>query len=210
MSLKNHWEDVYTNKASDSVSWFQPHAEKSLKLIESFGVPKSANIIDVGGGASMLVDDLLEQGYDNISVLDLSASALEVAQNRLGEEAKKVGWLEADVTCLDLPKYDLKQGIDVWHDRAVFHFLTDEEDRRRYVDTVLKAVKPGGFVLIATFAEGGPKECSGLPVQRYSANGIHDEFGSPFEMLGSLEESHLTPFGSEQQFVYCYCRKLEH
>ncbi len=210
MSLKNHWEDVYTHKASDSVSWFQPHAEKSLKLIESFGVPKSANIIDVGGGASMLVDDLLGEGYRNVSVLDLSAAALNVAQNRLGEEAKKVRWLETDATRIDLPKFNLEHRVDVWHDRAVFHFLTQEEDRQRYVDTVLKAVKPGGFVLIATFAEDGPKECSGLPVQRYSADGIHDEFGSPFEMLGSLKESHLTPFGSEQQFVYCYCRKLGH
>ena len=200
---KSHWENVYTTKASDTVSWFQPHAEKSLSIIQSLNVSKDANIIDVGGGASMLVDDLLTQGYKNLSVLDLSASALKVAQQRLGESAKKVNWLEEDVTKLNLEKHS----IDVWHDRAVFHFLTDELDRQRYVETVLKAVKPSGFVIIATFAEDGPKECSGLPVQRYSATGIHDEFGSPFELLGHEKEVHQTPFGSEQKFVYCYCRK---
>ncbi|HIO96675.1 MAG TPA: class I SAM-dependent methyltransferase [Leucothrix sp.] len=198
-----HWENVYTMKATDTVSWFQPHAEKSLRIIESLKVGKEANIIDVGGGASILVDDLLAQGYQHLNVLDLSASALKVAQKRLGESAKKVNWLVEDVTQLKLEKHS----IDVWHDRAVFHFLTDELDRQRYVEAVLKAVKPSGFVIVATFAEDGPKECSGLPVQGYSAEGIHDEFGSPFELLGHEKESHQTPSGAQQKFVYCYCRK---
>ncbi len=200
---KNHWENVYTKKSADTVSWFQPHAEKSLSIIQNMNVSKDVNILDVGGGASTLVDDLLAQGYKNLSVLDLSASALNVAKQRLGDSAKKVTWLEEDVTKLNLEKHS----IGVWHDRAVFHFLTDELDRQRYVETVLKAVKPSGFVIIATFAEDGPKECSGLPVQRYSAEGIHNEFGSPFELLGHEKESHQTPSGLQQHFVYCYCRK---
>ena len=204
MSLKNHWENVYTNKPADEVSWFQPHAEKSLSIIESLKVPKNAQIIDVGGGASHLVDDLLVQGYNNLTVLDLSASALKTAQQRLGEAAKHVRWLVEDVTQLSLPKHS----IDLWHDRAVFHFLNTELERHQSVENVLKIVKPGGYVIVSTFAEDGPTECSGLPVQRYSAEGIHDEFGSPFEMLGHLKEAHKTPFGMEQKFVYCYCRRL--
>ena len=204
MSLKTHWEDVYTNKSSDKVSWFQPHAEKSLSIIEKLKVPQSAKIIDVGGGASHLVDDLVEQGYNNLTVLDLSAAALDIAQQRLAEAAKTVCWLVEDVTQLTLEKHS----IDVWHDRAVFHFLNSELERQQYVENVLKIVKPGGYVIVSTFAEGGPKECSGLPVQRYSAEGIHDEFGSPFEMLGHEKELHKTPFGTDQKFVYCYCRRV--
>lgn len=204
MGSKKHWEHVYKTKPSDSVSWFQPHAEKSLAIIQNLGVTKDANIIDVGGGASMLVDDLLTQGYKNLSVLDLSEEALNVAKERLGQSAQKVRWIEEDVTKLSLDKHS----IDVWHDRAVFHFLTDKKDQERYIKTVLNAVKPGGYVVVATFAKDGPKECSGLPVQRYSADGIHNRFGSPFEKLGHENESHQTPLGSKQKFVYCYCRKV--
>ena len=204
MSLKNHWEAIYTQKPANEVSWFQAHAVKSLSIIEKLKVPKTAKIIDVGGGASHLVDDLLEQGYHNLTVLDLSAAALGIAQQRLAEEAKNVCWLVDDVTQLTLEKHS----IDVWHDRAVFHFLGTEPERQQYVENVLKIVKPGGYVIISTFAEDGPKECSGLPVQRYSAEGIHTEFGSPFEMLGHEKESHKTPFGTEQKFVYCYCRRV--
>jgi len=203
MSLKNHWENVYTNKSSDEVSWFQPHAEKSLHIIEKLNIPKNAKIIDVGGGASYLVDDLIQQGFNNLTVLDLSATALDIAQQRLAKAAKDVCWLVEDVTQLVLEKHS----IDVWHDRAVFHFLNTDVERQKYIENVLKMVKPGGYVIISTFAEDGPKECSGLPVQRYSAEGIHTEFGSPFEMLGHEKESHKTPFGTEQKFIYCYCRR---
>lgn len=203
MDTKQHWEKVYSDKSADAVSWFQPHAIRSLKLIQSLVVDKAAHIIDVGGGASTLVDDLLEQGYSNLSVLDLSAAALQVAKNRLGNAAAKIHWLEGDVTQLSLPE----NSIDLWHDRAVFHFLTTEEERRRYVGTVLKSVRPGGYVLVATFAEDGPEKCSGLPVQRYSASGLHTEFGSAFELLGHETEQHETPFGTSQSFVYCYCRR---
>lgn len=203
MDSKKHWEDVYTTKSSDSVSWFQPNAEKSLGIIQGLDITKNSNIIDIGGGASTLVDDLLEHGYLNLSVLDLSAAALEVAKSRLGSAASKVQWREEDVTKLTLEKHS----IDVWHDRAVFHFLTNEDDRNNYVKSVLHAVKPGGYVIVATFAEDGPEECSGLPVQRYSASELHSKFGSPFTLLGHEKEIHKTPFGTSQSFVYCYCRK---
>ena len=203
MKPEEHWNHVYETKTSDSVSWFQEHAEQSLRLIRATGVPNSASIIDVGGGASTLVDDLLLDGYRSLSVLDLSAKALASAQQRLGPRASEVRWIEADITRAELPAH----AYDIWHDRAVFHFLTAPEQRRAYVDTVLRAVKPGGHVIVATFAEDGPLQCSGLPVMRYSATGLHTEFGAPFTLLQHEREEHLTPSGSVQRFVYCYCRK---
>ncbi len=202
MDSKQHWENVYTTKSADAVSWFQPHASRSLDIIQRLPLDNSARIIDVGGGASTLVDDLLKRDYANVSVLDLSGAALRVAQARLGKTAGRVQWIEADVTDLSLPVHS----IDIWHDRAVFHFLTSGEQRRRYVETVLKSVKPGGYVIVATFAEDGPEKCSGLPVHRYSADALHSEFGSTFELLGHEKELHQTPFDTSQSFVYCYCR----
>jgi 2-polyprenyl-3-methyl-5-hydroxy-6-metoxy-1,4-benzoquinol methylase len=204
MQSKDHWEKVYTSKASDAVSWFQPHADRSLNLILGTGVSRTAAIIDVGGGASTLVDDLLENGYTNLSVLDLSAAALHTARSRLGAKAGKVRWIEADVTRTNLPA----NYFDVWHDRAVFHFLTTPEERAAYVHAVFDSVKPGGHVIVATFADDGPDQCSGLPVMRYSADGLHDEFGESFELLRHEKEAHLTPSGNVQQFVYCYCRRV--
>jgi 2-polyprenyl-3-methyl-5-hydroxy-6-metoxy-1,4-benzoquinol methylase len=204
METKNHWEKVYATKAATEVSWFQPHAQLSLKLIHEAGVPPSAAIIDVGGGASTLVDDLLAQGYAAVTVLDLSGSALAAAKTRLGARAAQVQWIEANVLDAGLPA----DAYDVWHDRAVFHFLTAEQDRRAYVQAVLRAVKPGGLVIVATFAEDGPTQCSGLPVMRYGANELHAEFGEPFVLLGHARESHHTPAGGEQKFVYCFCRKV--
>jgi ubiquinone/menaquinone biosynthesis C-methylase UbiE len=203
MQSKDHWEKVYASKATDAVSWFQPHADLSLGLIKSAGVAKDAAIIDVGGGASTLVDDLLENGYTDLTVLDLSASALSVARNRLGERASRVQWIEADITQVELPT----KRYDIWHDRAVFHFLTTQKERDAYVRTVFYSVKPGGYVIIATFAEDGPLQCSGLPVMRYRADDLHDEFGDAFKLLKHQKEEHHTPSGSVQQFVYCYCRR---
>ena len=203
MQSESHWEGVYASKSSDSVSWFQPHAEQSLRLIRATGLPLSASIIDVGGGASTLVDDLLSDGYSNLSVLDLSGAALAVAKARLHAQAAKVQWLEADITKVDLPE----AAYDVWHDRAVFHFLTDPVDRQAYVNTVLRAVKPGGHVIVATFADDGPTKCSGLPVMRYSADALHAEFGAPFILEKHEREEHHTPAGAVQKFVYCYCRR---
>lgn len=205
MKPKEHWEGVYSSKASNAVSWFQEHAEQSLRLIKATGVPLSAAIIDVGGGASTLVDDLLHSGYSNLTVLDLSAAALSAAKARLGASSSAVRWLEADVTRAELAVH----AYDVWHDRAVFHFLTTAQDRSAYVQQVLRSVKPGGHVIVATFAEDGPTQCSGLPVMRYRADQLHAQFGEPFTLLRHEKEEHHTPFGTLQQFVYCYCRKAE-
>jgi SAM-dependent methyltransferase len=204
MEPKSHWEKVYSTRPATEVSWFQEHAELSLKIIRDAGVATSAAIIDVGGGASRLVDDLLASGYGNVTVLDLSGAALAAARSRLVAAADKVRWLEANVLDARLPL----QAYDVWHDRAVFHFLTDVNDRRAYVRAVLRAVRPGGLVIVATFAEDGPTRCSGLPVMRYGPDDLHAEFGAPFQLLGHERETHRTPAGSAQKFVYCFCRKL--
>lgn len=203
MQSKQHWEHVYSTKPENSVSWFQEHARQSVNLIGSTGVVKTARIIDVGGGASMLVDDLLAEGYEHITVLDLSEAALAASRSRLGEQAAVVAWLAGDITQIELPLHE----FDVWHDRAVFHFLTTREEREAYVRAVLRAVKPGGHVIVATFAEDGPEKCSGLPVMRYSADGLHAEFGAPFTLLQQQPEEHQTPFGTVQKFIYCLCRK---
>lgn len=204
MQEKRHWEHIYATRASNQVSWFQAHADLSVKLIRAAGTPAMASIIDVGGGASILVDDLLSCGYTNLTVLDLSGQALAVARERLGQSASAVTWREGNILDVELPRH----AYDVWHDRAVFHFLTTPEERHAYVQAVLHAVKPGGLVIVATFAEDGPTQCSGLPVQRYAAAELHAEFGEPFAMLGHERESHHTPSGIEQKFVYCFCRKL--
>lgn len=203
MDRKQHWEQVYASKASDAVSWFQEHADQSLRLIHNTKLGKDAAIIDVGGGASRLVDDLVAEGYTNLTVLDLSSAALAVARQRLGSPADMVHWMEGDVTRAEFPI----QCFDIWHDRAVFHFLTDPADRHAYVGQVMRAVRPGGHVIVATFADDGPEKCSGLPVMRYRPETLHAEFGDIFLLVEHKKEAHHTPFGTVQQFVYCYCRK---
>ncbi len=203
MQAKAHWERVYTTRAATELSWFQPHAERSLALIRGAGVPSTARIIDVGGGASTLVDDLLAAGYGDVSVLDISAHALAVARARLKARAHEVRWIEADVLQATLPRH----AYDLWHDRAVFHFLTQAADRHAYVQQVLHAVRPGGLVIVATFAPDGPERCSGLPVMRYDPERLHAEFGAPFSLLRHEREAHYTPAGKVQQFIYCLCRK---
>lgn len=203
---KQHWETVYSSKPSDAVSWYQPHADRSLQLIQATGLGPQAKVIDVGGGASTLVDDLLVHGYQDVTVMDLSAAALAVARARQAPTEARVQWLVADVTTAALPAH----AFDVWHDRAVFHFLTRAEDRQAYVAQVLRSVKPGGHVIVATFADDGPLQCSGLPVMRYAPEGLHAEFGQPFTLVAHQREAHTTPFGTVQQFVYCYCRAPAH
>jgi SAM-dependent methyltransferase len=203
MARKDHWETVYSTKASQSVSWFQPQADVSLRLIRE-ATDNTAAIIDVGGGASTLVDGLLDAGYRDLTVLDLSGAALAAARARVGDRGAGVRWLEADILHAELSAH----AYDVWHDRAVFHFLTDPADRARYVEQVLHAVKPGGHVIVASFAEDGPQQCSGLPVMRYAPEALHAEFGAPFALLHHEREAHQTPGGSVQSFVYCFCRKL--
>jgi ubiquinone/menaquinone biosynthesis C-methylase UbiE len=203
MVTKTHWERIYDTKDPTQVSWYQQHAQFSMQFIQRTGIRKSDHIIDIGGGASTLVDDLIAAGFQHISVLDISAKSLYLARQRLGSRATDVSWIEADITQVDLPK----GGYDLWHDRAVFHFLTQPEDRRRYINTVRHAVRVGGHVIVATFAPDGPDRCSGLEVMRYSPESLHSEFGDDFELTDSAHETHRTPFGTEQKFIYCYCCK---
>ena len=202
MDSKAHWERIYGTKQPDEMSWFQREATISLALIRRVAPQITARIIDVGGGASTLVDGLVAAGYRGVTVLDLSRSALELARRRLGAAAPDVTWIEADVLSADLPP----SHFDVWHDRAVFHFLTSAADRAKYIEQVRMCVKLGAYVLVATFADDGPTRCSGLPVARYSADALHHEFGSTFRLVESVREEHVTPSGAKQAFVYCLCR----
>jgi 2-polyprenyl-3-methyl-5-hydroxy-6-metoxy-1,4-benzoquinol methylase len=201
MDIQAHWETIYGTKAPDEVSWFHPHLQTSLSLIRRAAPSQSASIIDVGAGTSTLVDDLIGAGYSNLTVLDISQAAIDVAKNRLGEASKAIQWLRADVTGVNFPAHS----YDIWHDRAVFHFLTRPKDRRSYVRNVAWTVKPGGHVIVSTFGPEGPETCSGLDVIRYDAESLHQEFGSPFQLIESSKELHHTPFGTVQQFLYCYC-----
>lgn len=202
MNVQNHWEKIYKTKAPDAVSWFRAHLETSLALIERAAPQKTAAIIDVGGGESTLVDDLLARGYENVTVLDVSQTAIEVTKKRLGAASEKVHWIAADLTQAALEP----NTYDVWHDRAVFHFLTAAGDRAAYVRQVAHAVKPRGHVIVSTFGPEGPTKCSGLDVVRYDAEALHNEFGVHFRLVESSKELHQTPFGTAQQFLYCYCR----
>jgi ubiquinone/menaquinone biosynthesis C-methylase UbiE len=202
MSDQTHWNAIYTQKAENEVSWYQPHLEQSLRFVEGAGVTRDAAILDVGGGTSTLVDDLLARGFRDVTVLDISESAIAQARQRLGERATAVKWLVGDITKIELPE----RSIDFWHDRAVFHFLQDEAARQRYVAAVQHALKPNGHIVVATFGPHGPEKCSGLPVVRYSPEGIHEQFGDAFRKVGDTSEVHRTPWGTEQEFVYCYCR----
>jgi len=202
LDIKRHWEKVYTANAPDSVSWYRAHLETSLALIERAAVARSASIIDIGGGESTLVDDLLHRGYKNLTVLDVSRTAIEVTKKRLGAASEQVRWLLGDIVEIELEPL----GYDLWHDRAVFHFLTTPERRLAYVRQVTRAVRPGGHVIVSTFGPEGPTKCSGLEAIRYDAKSLHGEFGGRFRLVESSKELHQTPLGTAQQFLYCYCR----
>ena len=202
MDNKSHWESVYRRTALDRVSWYQADPEPSLRLIRQ-AIPVDAALIDVGGGASMLPDSLLSVGYHRITVLDLSSAALAAARTRLGRRAARVTWVEGDVLETTFPH----GGFDLWHDRAVFHFLTNAPDRLRYVDQLRRALAPDGHVVIATFAPDGPTHCSGLEVARYSPEELHAELGPEFRIVSSLRHEHHTPGGQTQAFTYCLFRR---
>jgi len=202
MDVKKHWDKVYATKGPESVSWYRAQLETSLALIERAAVARSASIIDIGGGESTLVDDLLLRGYKILNVLDVSPTAIEVTKKRLGTAAKQVRWLVGDIVEIELEPH----AYDLWHDRAVFHFLTTPERRLAYVRQVTCAVRPDGHVIISTFGPEGPTKCSGLDVMRYDAESLHGEFGGHFRLVESSKELHETPFGTTQQFLYCYCR----
>ena len=202
MDTKTHWEKVYTTKAPDQLSWYRPHLETSIVLIERSVSDPSASIIDIGGGESTLVDDLLARGFHNVAVLDVSQAAIDATKQRLGQVAGRVQWVTADITGVQLHP----AAYDVWHDPAVFHFLTAPEQRAAYVRQVARSVKAGGHVIVSTFGPEGPTKCSGLDVVRYDAESLHEEFGTRFRLVESSKELHETPFGTTQQFLYCYCR----
>ena len=198
----DHWENVYRNKNFDAVSWYAPHLGESLRLIEQLCPDKTAAIVDVGGGESTLVDDLLHRHCLDLSVLDISAAAIDFTKRRLGAKAQQVNWHVGDIT-----RYNFgDKKFDLWHDRAVFHFLTDPAARQAYVDLVRGSVKPGGYVLMATFGPNGPLQCSGLDVVRYDDAKLHHEFGEGFQLMGSELNDHHTPMDTDQQFLYCWCR----
>jgi len=202
MDRREHWEQVYRTKGPEQVSWFQAEARLSRQLIELVAPDRGSAILDIGAGASTLVDGLLASGYRNLAIVDLSPAAIGLTRHRLGASAAAVTWQVADVL-----EASFDQGaFDLWHDRAVFHFLTDAADRARYVAQVRHAVRSGGHVLVATFAEDGPTRCSGLEVVRYSPAMLHAVFGTGFQLVDSHRELHTTPSGARQAFTYCVCR----
>lgn len=203
MDRKAHWEGVYTTKQSGETSWYQPEPERSLELLREVGIDKGTRIIDVGGGDSTLVDALVAQDLATVTILDLSGAALKRARARLGSRAGSVTWIEADVTTALLPPAT----YDVWHDRAVFHFLTEPDERARYVRAARDAVRPGGTMIIATFAPDGPAKCSGLDVARYSAEALANEFASAFTMRRGFADVHRTPWGAEQRFTFAILQR---
>jgi 2-polyprenyl-3-methyl-5-hydroxy-6-metoxy-1,4-benzoquinol methylase len=200
MDSKTHWETVYQTKAAHEVSWYRSHLDKSLALIAQVAPDLNAAIIDIGGGESTLVDDLIERGYQHLSILDISQAAIDTTKQRLVTVADRINWLVDDITTADLPQ----QQYDVWHDRAVFHFLTLPAQRAAYVRQVLHAVKPGGQIIMATFGINGPQKCSGLEIVRYSSESLQAEFGDRFQLLETSTELHETPFQTTQQFLYCH------
>ncbi len=195
---KDHWENVYSDKKATEVSWYQQYPECSLNLIQATGIEKSESIIDIGGGASTLVDFLLSSDYQNISVLDISAHAIDQAKHRLAERGAKVNWIEQDIT-----SFVAEQSYDVWHDRAVFHFLTEADDRSKYVKAISNSLRPGAHAIIATFNLDGPEKCSGLEIVRYSTETLLEIFSENFKLIETKTEEHKTPGGKSQSFVYC-------
>ena len=203
MSQKKHWEQVYSTKQTEKLGWYEPHLQTSLNWIKKLGLTVDAPIIDVGGGASTLVDDLLGAGYRTITVLDISEKALSSIKARLGKKADLVTWLDGDITSVDLPTHC----FELWHDRAVFHFLTVQEQQRKYRNNLLEALKPGGHLIIGTFASEAPPMCSGLPVQRYSPEQLENMLGGDFKLLRHHKELHITPGGVEQMYLYCHFQR---
>jgi 2-polyprenyl-3-methyl-5-hydroxy-6-metoxy-1,4-benzoquinol methylase len=200
-----HWENVYATKDENAVSWFQETPDISLDLVRATGVSASASIIDIGGGASRLADALLDKGFKTITVLDLSEKALAKSKARLGTKGAHVRWIVADITT-----WEPSQAYDVWHDRAALHFLTDPKDRAAYAERVSSAVRPGGHVIIGTFAPDGPERCSGLPVFRHDANSLSDILGTSFELVESRNHAHQTPMGTIQRFQFSRFRRLKY
>ena len=201
-SRQAHWQNVYTKKGENEVSWFQENPTPSLELIAQVGATPASAIIDIGGGASRLVDNLVDRGFEDVTVLDLSEAALEAAKARLGSRAAQVHWIVADATI-----WKPRKAYDIWHDRAAFHFLTEEGDRAAYVVRLERAVKVGGYAIIATFALDGPERCSGLPVVRYNPASLGQILGRAFQLVDTRRHVHATPWGSDQSFQFSVFRR---
>ena len=199
-TAKNHWDTVYKTKNPKQVSWTQEVPTTSLDFIHSFGLTKTAKIIDIGGGDSNLVDYLLDEGFENITVLDISANALDKAKQRLGEKAKKINWIVSDIT-----KFKPETTFDVWHDRATFHFLTRADQISKYIDTARNVVS--GYLAIGTFSDTGPEKCSGLPIKQYSEEKLSAELKNGFDKIRCITEDHITPFDTKQNFLFCSFKK---
>jgi SAM-dependent methyltransferase len=199
MELDHHWENVFSAKSPEEMSWYEPHLATSLEWILEAAPSSSSSIIDVGCGTSTLVHDLYAQGFRSMTMLDISPRAIAQSQERLGTVAREIGWMIGDVTRCSLPN----TAFDIWHDRAVFHFLTEQEERDSYVKQVASALKPSGQIVIATFAINGPRSCSGLPVSRYDRPSIEQQFGRAFRLMKSATVTHQTPTGVNQEFLYC-------
>ncbi len=199
---KNHWETVYKTKNPDQVSWTQEVPKTSLDFIHSFGVDKTARIIDIGGGDSKLVDYLVDAGFENITVLDISAKALEKAQQRLGDKAEKVNWVVSDIT-----EFRPNTTFDIWHDRATFHFLTTKEQVTKYLEIARESIN--GYMIIGTFSNNGPTKCSGLDIKQYDEQTLTAEFQNDFDKLKCIMEDHITPFNTTQNFLFCSFKRQE-
>ena len=195
---KYYWENIYRTKQPEEVSWTQQVPRTSLEFIHGFQLPKTARIIDVGGGDSRLVDFLLDEGFEYITMLDISGAALEKARQRLGERATKVNWIEQDIT-----EFEPVAPFDCWHDRATFHFLTNEERINKYIATAMKSIVPAGYAVIGTFSENGPAKCSGLPIIQYTEDSLTDRLHNGFQRIMCKREDHITPFNTRQNFLFC-------
>jgi SAM-dependent methyltransferase len=202
MNFSQHWNTIYSTKAEEEVSWFQPYPKTSMEFVELFHLPLDANIIDIGGGDSHFVDALLDNGYENVWVLDISASAIERAKQRLEKRALKVHWIVSDVINFVPPVQ-----FDLWHDRAAFHFLTSEENIYKYVSIAEDAMKNHGHLVLGTFSENGPKKCSGLDIKQYSEASMSARFEIAFDRIKCVSEDHLTPFNTVQNFLFCSFRR---
>jgi 2-polyprenyl-3-methyl-5-hydroxy-6-metoxy-1,4-benzoquinol methylase len=202
MDIRHHWETVFATKNEDEVSWFQPYPKTSMGFVDLFNLPPDANIIDIGGGDSHFVDALLEGGYKNIWVLDISANAIERAKKRLGKDAAKVHWVVSDVT-----EFEPEVQFDLWHDRAAFHFLTNEERIYQYVSLAEESIKENGYLVLGTFSEDGPKKCSGLEIRQYSEASMSARFEVGFERIKCIKEDHITPLNTVQNFLFCSFKK---
>ncbi len=202
-NLKNHWENIYQNKNEDEVSWFQKIPDTSIEIINSIKIKKQSKIIDVGSGRSRLFKNLIEQGYNNLTYLDISESAAKKSKIFLGQESKNIEWIVEDVL-----NFEPKQNFDVWHDRAVFHFLTDQNQIKKYVDLVSRNISNNGYLIIGTFSEQGPLKCSGLDVSRYSESLIKTTFSESFNLLNSFKIDHSTPFNTTQNFLFSVLKKI--